>query len=64
MTEAPNTHCVVYRIGGTDNFKWLHSLAMSKTEAYNMRDSMVKMGYKTLIYKWSDLMTIGMPETY
>ena len=57
-------YCLVYRTGGTDNFKWNHSLGMSKPEAIAKKPELEKMGYPTMIYKWEDLTNIGMPETF
>lgn len=61
---AANLFCVVYRVGGTANFQWRATLAMPKAEAVAAKASTERMGYKALLYKYSDLLTIGMPDTY
>lgn len=57
-------YCVVYRTGGTDNFKWQHSLAMPYQEALQAHQDMTRKGYKSYVYEWASLLTIGMPETF
>jgi len=63
-TATTNLFCVVYRVGGTANFQWCASLAMPKAEAIEAKASTERMGYKALLYKYNDLLAIGMPETY
>ena len=57
-------YCIVYRTGGTENFKWLASLAMSKNEAIESLNDTRKMGYKCYMYKYSDYLAIGKPESF
>lgn len=63
-TAAANLFCVVYRKGGKANFQWLPTLAMSKAEAIEAKSATERMGYKALLYRYSDLVAIGLPETY
>ena len=56
--------CLVYRTGGTDNFKWHRSSAMSKKVAVEAKKNNERMGYKTLIVGYKHSVSIGLPETY
>lgn len=56
--------CVVYRTGGTDNFKWVRTLAMSKNEANACKVSTEKMGYRAMVANYAQSIAIGLPETY
>jgi hypothetical protein len=55
---------VVYRTGGTDNFKWTYTLAMSKSDAIIAAQDMRRGGYKCYVYAYEELLTIGVPDTY
>jgi len=57
-------YCVVYRTGGTENFKWNHSSAMTKDEVIESLESTRKMGYKCFIQDYSRILAIGLPETF
>lgn len=59
-----NSHCVVYRTGGTENFQWHRSLAMSYDEATNARDDAERMGYAAHVENYQRSVSIGLPETY
>lgn len=58
------TYCVVYRTGGTDNFRWHRSLATSYGEAIEKRDEMREMGYVAMLENYHLSMCAGLPETY
>ncbi len=59
MTKNQYTHCVVYRMGGTDNFTWHRSLAMTKERAMEIAKDDSRLAY-AMNYKQSLL--IGLPE--
>ena len=64
MSSKPNSHCVVYRTGGTENFGWHRSLAMSREEAQKARDVSERMGYAAHVENYERSLAIGLPETY
>jgi hypothetical protein len=56
---------VIYRTGGTDNFKWNKASAvMQLHEAIAVKVKLNKMGYPAIIHRTKDLNAIGMPDTY
>lgn len=59
-------YCVVYRTGGTENFRWHRTLAtLNQQQAIQLRANLLRAGYKALApqdYKRS--MAVGLPETY
>ncbi len=59
-----DNYCVVYRTGGTDNFKWHRSSEMSKEVAIKTREELLRGGRPAyaVIYDQSNL--LGLPETY
>lgn len=64
MKTETNSHCVVYRTGGTENFKWNRSLAMSRDEADNRQGELKRMGYRAMVVNYKDSLSIGLPETF
>lgn len=68
MTNQPlnskATYCVVYRMGGTANFKWVRTLAMSKDEAERVKLETMRMGYRAMVANYAQSMAVGLPETY
>lgn len=63
--ETMKTWCVVYRIGGTDNYKWQRSLAFTdRTEVEAHLDEVQRMGYTAHIADYSQSISLGLPETY
>lgn len=59
-----NTHCIVYRTGGTENFQWQRSAAMSRDEAEKGKAEVERMGYKALVCNYQSSLAIGLPETF
>ena len=59
-----NTFCVVYRVGGTDNFQWRRTLGMTKDEAVKAKADTERMGYRAMVVNYAESMAIGLPETY
>lgn len=57
---------VIFRAGGTDNFKWNlvgERFATSEAAAAKKAD-LERMGYPSLVHDAAMLASIGMPETY
>jgi len=61
---AKNLYCVVYRTGGTDNFRWHRTLAMTLAEAQQAREEVERGGRKAMVVNYAQSMTIGLPDTY
>lgn len=59
-----NTHCIVYRTGGTDNFIWHRSLAMSREDANKAAHETQKMGYPALVVDYALSVSLGLPEGF
>ena len=57
-------YCVVYRIGGTENFQWRRSLAMSKAEAEAAHAAEIIAGRAAYVADYRLSMEIGVPDTY
>ena len=59
------TFAVIYRTGGTENFKW-HRVAdrFTRETAIAKRDELQKAGYPAHIAGWDASMSIGLPETF
>jgi hypothetical protein len=58
-------YCLVFRTGGTENFKW-HRTNEHYTldEAILKNQEVQKMGYKSYVVKYQESKNIGLPETY
>lgn len=63
-TSAANLFCVVYRRGGSANFTWHRSVAMSKPEAVQTCADTARMGYKAMVVNYAQSLAIGLPDTY
>lgn len=61
-----DTLTVIYRTGGTENFKWhkVFTLFPKPDAAIETAEQIRKMGYPTMIFETKKLESIGMPETY
>lgn len=57
-------HCVVFRKGGTDNFTWHRSLAMTKVAAVTTAATCREMGYAAYVTNYAQSLSIGLPEGY
>ena len=66
MTNATtaNDFCVVYRVGGTDNFRWQRTLAMTEAEAVEAKRDIERGGRRAMVARYSQSVAIGLPETY
>ena len=66
MNKATNQQlrCVVYRTGGTDNFTWHRSVAMTPDEAIQVQRDMELMGYRSHIEHYQRSLAVGLPDTY
>jgi len=56
--------CVVYRTGGTSNFEWHRTIAMSRSEARQAVIDIKRGGRIAYCYNHSMSVSIGLPETY
>lgn len=61
---AESMYVVIYRTGGTENFKWNCSLGMEFRDAQIKSEEMTRAGFKNYIYEYSDYLTLGVPSTY
>lgn len=55
---------VVFRTGGTVNFKWHRSLAMPRAEAEAALAATQRAGHKAHIVERDSSLAIGLPETF
>lgn len=59
------TWCIVYRTGGTDNFKWNRSLAYtSRMDAQIRLEAVKRSGHPAYIVDYQQSCRIGLPETF
>jgi hypothetical protein len=60
------TFTVIYRTGGTENFKWnrVGERYTNRTSAKESADGLERMGYPALIHDTKLLDAIGLPSTY
>jgi hypothetical protein len=58
------TYTVIYRTGGTENFRWLKTLPMQRHEALAAKAEIERGGRAARMHKTSLLESIGLPETY
>lgn len=64
MAKKSIRYCVVYRTGGTENFKWHRSTSCDRLEAECIRISVETGGCKALLVEYDKSVAIGLPETY
>jgi hypothetical protein len=60
----PELFCVVYRTGGTVNFKWRRTLAMTREEVAKAYEDVTRMGYACHIEDFFASVAIGLPTTF
>lgn len=60
----PDLRCIVYRTGGTSNFKWHRTLAMTPDEAEQCFESVSHQGYACHIENFFSSIAVGLPETF
>ena len=60
------TFTVIYRTGGTENFKWnrVGERYSDRTSAEESADGLERMGYPSLVHDTKLLDSIGLPETF
>jgi hypothetical protein len=64
MTNAKQ-YVVIYRTGGTENFRWNRVLdAFTREEAATTADELGRMGYPALVHIVARLDAIGLPDTF
>lgn len=56
--------CVVYRTGGTENFEWHRTLAMSREAADGSKEAIERGGRRAMVFRYSQSVKIGLPTTY
>lgn len=65
ITIAPDiSHCVIYRTGGTANFKWHRTIAMSLEAAINACNDTLRMGYEAQVESYPASVAVGLPTTF
>lgn len=58
------TFCVVWRSGGTLNFKWNRTCPYGRDKAEELLADTKRMGYKCLLVDYQQSLVLGLPETY
>jgi len=60
------TYTVIYRTGGTENFKWnrVGERYPDRSSAQKSADGLERMGYPSLVHDTKLLDAIGLPETF
>ena len=60
------TFAVIYRTGGTENFKWNHvgERYPDRESAIKSAEDLSRMGYPALVHDAKLLDSIGLPETF
>jgi hypothetical protein len=63
---AKAQYAVIYRTGGSANFKWRRVLDVyaTRAQAEAKADEIEHMGYTALVHDAARLDAIGMPDTY
>lgn len=62
--QAKHDWCVVFRTGGTENFEWHRSLAMSEAEAVSALERERVAGRLAYKVRYSQSVNIGLPTTF
>lgn len=60
----PALKCIIYRTGGTENFKWHRTIAMQTEEAWDALVAMIRMGYVGHVEDYFASLAVGLPETF
>ena len=59
------TFTVVYRVGGTENFKWCKALPVATREAAELQKAeVIRGGRPAMVFDTERLEAVGLPETY
>lgn len=61
---ARQTFCVVFRMGGTANYRWARTLGMSRDEADMACAETRRMGYAAHVANLALSQSVGLPETF
>ncbi len=61
---VPDLVCVLYRTGGTQNFKWHRTLAITRDESPEALAAILAQGYPAHVENFLASIAIGLPETY
>jgi hypothetical protein len=63
--SAKSTFVAVYRVGGTQNFKWVPTLPVAtRREADQLREEIERGGRPCYVYSLHQYQTIGGPESF
>jgi hypothetical protein len=62
--QLPDLRCVVYRTGGTINFKWQRSLPIDANEADQALADTLRQGYPAYLMNFFESLEAGLPTTY
>jgi hypothetical protein len=64
-TQERTQYVVIYRTGGTRNFKWTRSLSIPSFEdAIAKRNDVERMGYPAYVERLAASMVFGLPDTF
>lgn len=61
---VPELFCVVYRTGGTANFRWHRTIAMTAREAADALASVTSGGFAAHVERYFASVAIGLPTTF
>jgi hypothetical protein len=62
--QVPTLQCVVYRTGGTANFVWHRTIALTPDEAQEALEEVKSMGYHAFLENFFLSLAVGLPETF
>lgn len=58
-------YCVVFRTGGTENFRWQRTLALHLREtAEQTAEACRRAGHPAYVEDWHLSLSIGLPDTF
>lgn len=62
--KSATLYCVVFRTGGTENFRWHRSLPASHAAANTVYERTCHMGYRAYLVQYDMSLAIGLPDTF
>ncbi len=63
-SQSQSPFCLVFRVGGTANFRWLRSLGMTEEEGLSSLADMVKGGHVAYLTTIRASYALGVPDTF
>lgn len=60
----PELYCVIYRTGGTVNFKWHRTLALTRGETMGVLHSIELLGYVCHLEEFFGSIAAGLPQVF